>query len=568
MAASKESFEIQVFQTDHWVTSAQAGTEREAQKIAAEKMANPGVGGIRIVREWVGLGGRENTKVIHEQMKEAAKDDTVRPSAIEEAAWCDTADELVLAPARLAISRVLRQWLDKQTLTPTELIYNFRELKKAMDYETLVPASVGKIAAIHARDRKEDQQKRNARLWDLINDMAARIREANQRQDLPEIKDTVTLTQAWAQLQRAGDRRGLYGRVVLARKLTNDRSWLGKLEWLLAEVEKTQDAELLRLLDEPIADLCTPPEAMRDLLGRQPDLARAMITLIELVEGRLKADGDVIPSVTETLSRLCNNPSLPETRTALLTFLSRQLGGRQKLTFGSDDNQSAAYRDLIAKLMRPTGFGGGPEVAAAVALGYQRFVAEGGQTGRRNAVMQSCRMFESLCHRVIFICSLLDSALGKEFEKDLLTRLDDVMAAGNSMDAITPPKLAPHLRLSHLTGAWRSIQAQPAVPDARRERYVTQLAGFQDGFLAQTKLLDRLDDGAQPLRLRVLKLAQLAASGALFGAARQELQARLTAHTNRGDFSTAFTADLATPEEKQKALASVQATLRQVATAG
>ena len=566
MVASKESYEIQVFQVDHWVTSGNAGTERDAQKIVAEKMANPTIGGVRIVKEWIGLGGRENTKVVFEQMKEAVKNDKILPSAIEEAGFCETPGELVKGPGRLAISRVLRQWLDKQTLTPTELIYNFRELKKAMDYETLVPASVGKVAAIHARDRKEDPQKRSTALWDLINAQVAVIRDANQVNGLPELKDGVDLTQAWTAVQRAGDKRDLYIRVVLARKLAGDRSWLGKLEWLLAEVEKTQDAGLLQALDEIIADLCAPPEAMRDLLGRQPDLARAMITLIELVEGRLKADGDVIPTATETLSRLCNNPNLPETRAALLTFLSRQLGGRQKLTFGAEDNQAAAYRDLIAKLMRPTGFGGGPDVAGAVALGYQRFITEGGATGRRNAVLQSCRMFESLCHRVIFICALLDSAVGQEFEKDLIMRLDDIMAAAATMDQATPVKLPPHIRLSHVAGAWRSISVQSRVPENRRERYLGELAALQDGFVQQSKILDRLDDAAQPFRLRVLKLVQLAGSGALVGTQRQALDQRIQAHTGRADFQAAFTADVA-DADRPKALADFQTALRRAQAA-
>ncbi len=561
MVAKKEHFEIQVFQVDHWVTSGNAGTERDAQKIVAEKMANPTIGGVRIIKEWIGLGGRENTKVVFEQMKEVVKNEAIRPSAIEEAGFCEAPGELVQGPGRLAVSRVLRQWLDKQTLTPSELIYNFRELKKAMDYETLVPASVGKIAAIHARDRKEDQQKRNAALWDLINTQVALIRDANQANGLPEIKDGVDLAQAWATVTRAGDKRGLYIRVVLARKLSGERSWIGKLDWLLAEVEKTQDAELLAALDEIVADLCAPPEAMRDLLGRQPDLARAMMTLIELVEGRLKADGEVIPSSTETLSRLSNHPSLPETRAALLSFLSRQLGGRQKLTFGAEDNQAAAYRDLIAKLMRPTGFGGGPDVAAAVALGYQRFIPEGGATGRRNAVLQSCRMFESLCHRVIFICSLLDSVVGQEFEKDLIMRLDDIMAAGATMDQATPIKLPPHIRLSHVAGAWRSIRAQTRVPESRRERYMAELSALQDGFVQQTKIFDRLDDAAQPFRLRVLKLVQLAGSGALVGAQRFILEERIQVHTSRADFSAAYTGDVA-DADRPKALADFQTALR------
>ena len=73
-------------------------------------------------------------------------------------------------------------------MTPLELLYNHKNLKRALNLDTMVPSAVDKISSLHARVTGEDARQRKERMFDVIDRIAARAREVDAV-PLPELKN-------------------------------------------------------------------------------------------------------------------------------------------------------------------------------------------------------------------------------------------------------------------------------------------------------------------------------------------------------------------------------------------
>src|ERR1700733_4751563 len=142
--ARQENFELQVFQADHWVTPGYSGNGQDARKQAKGLLSNPNYGGVRIVRDLMRAGGKETSAVIFTEMREASKE-LIRAQPIDEAPMCVAAGDLHKSEARGAMHKVMRQYIEKMVLTPTEIMHNDRELKRVLDFEALVQSAVSRV---------------------------------------------------------------------------------------------------------------------------------------------------------------------------------------------------------------------------------------------------------------------------------------------------------------------------------------------------------------------------------------------------------------------------------------
>src|SRR5262249_17345249 len=100
--ARQENFELQVFQTDHWVTHGQFGNEQDARKQAKGLPSNANYAGVRIVRDVVRGGGQEASNVIFTQMREGPNKELIRAQPIDEAPMCRAPADLHKSDARNA----------------------------------------------------------------------------------------------------------------------------------------------------------------------------------------------------------------------------------------------------------------------------------------------------------------------------------------------------------------------------------------------------------------------------------------------------------------------------------
>jgi hypothetical protein len=562
--ARQENFELQVFQTDHWVTHGSSNSEQDAHKQAKGLLSNPNYGGVRIVRDVTRLSGKESSQVIFTQMREAPKE-LIRAQPIDEAAMCRASKDFHTPDARQTMHRVLRQYIDKMVLTPTELMHNHRELKRVLDFEALVPSAVSRVASLQAKESGEEPAKRNRALFDMINELHEQARLAADRPNLPDLAKVPSLSGVVARLEQlvGAEQIDYFALVCLSKDLIQTRSWLGKLERLLGLLKDDTHARSRALVDRVASDIFGSTDGLRDLLGRQPDLSTALCQLIDVIEGRYTPKGEDTPEVTMQLAEYLSSRGLVETRTALLRSVRRQLRGSVPLTRGDGEQQRRAYRDVALRLLRHGTILGGGSMADALAMGYQRFVEEGGTTGRRNATSRCVSTLDTQADQVRLMLALLEGELGAEHKDDFLGRIDSQVRRASSINDLTTASLPPRDKMQQSALLHRALIAS-SLPEAQRAELADRVDTMLAAFVEQSKIVERLDDPAASLRLRATRLVQFCASDALTrGKASKVARERVVAHLRQPSFDEKFVADIADPAERTAALRSFHNLLKQ-----
>ncbi|HUA56672.1 MAG TPA: hypothetical protein VMB81_31105 [Candidatus Sulfotelmatobacter sp.] len=562
--ARQENFELQVFQSDHWVTQGFSNNERDARKQAQGLLANPNYGGVRVVRDVMRAGGKESSVVIFTQMREATKE-LIRAQPIDEAPMCRVAADLHTVDARNTMQRVLRQYIDKMVLTPTEIMHNHRELKRVLDFEALVPAAVSRVAALQAKEAGEEPAKRNRALFEMINDLHEQARLAAERPNLPELSQSTDLNGVVVRLEKlvGPEQIDFFALVCLSKDLSQTRSWLGKLERLLGLLKDDGNPRSRSLVDRVASDIFGSTNGLRDMLGRQPDLSTALCQLIDIIEGRFTPKGEETPEVTGQLARYLSSRDLVETRLALLRSVKRQLKGSAPLTHGEGEQQRKAYRDVALRLLRNGTILGGGAMADALALGYQRFVEEGGATGRRNATARCASTLDTSADQIRVMLALLEGELGAEHKDEFVGRIDSLIRRADSVNALTTPSLPPRDKMQQTALLHKALVAS-SLPEPQRAELADRVDTLLANFVEQSKIVERLDDPSASLRLRATRLVQFCASDALTRAKASKIaRDRVVAHLRQPNFDQHFVADLTDPAEHTAALKSFYGLLKQ-----
>ena len=562
--ARQENFELQVFQSDHWVTQGFSNNERDARKQAQGLLANPNYGGVRVVRDVMRAGGKESSVVIFTQMREATKE-LIRAQPIDEAPMCRVAADLHTVDARNTMQRVLRQYIDKMVLTPTEIMHNHRELKRVLDFEALVPAAVSRVAALQAKEAGEEPAKRNRALFEMINDLHEQARLAAERPNLPELSQSTDLNGVVVRLEKlvGPEQIDFFALVCLSKDLSQTRSWLGKLERLLGLLKDDGNPRSRSLVDRVASDIFGSTNGLRDMLGRQPDLSTALCQLIDIIEGRFTPKGEETPEVTGQLARYLSSRDLVETRLALLRSVKRQLKGSAPLTHGEGEQQRKAYRDVALRLLRNGTILGGGAMADALALGYQRFVEEGGATGRRNATARCASTLDTSADQIRVMLALLEGELGAEHKDEFVGRIDSLIRRADSVNALTTPSLPPRDKMQQTALLHKALVAS-SLPEPQRAELADRVDTLLANFVEQSKIVERLDDPSASLRLRATRLVQFCASDALTrGKASKVAREHVVAHLRQPNFEQLFVADIAAPAERSAALKSFYGLLKQ-----
>lgn len=563
--ARQESFELQVFQVDHWVTQGHSGNEQDARKQAKSLLANPNYAGVRIVRDLVRGTGKESSAVIFTEMREAPSKELIRAQPIDEAPLCTAAADLHRTEARNAMHKVMRQYIEKVTLTPTEIMHSHRELKRVLDFEALVPSAVSRVAALQAREAGGEPQKRNKALFEMINELYEQARQAEERPNLPDLSKLPDLGGVVKRLEQivGADQIDYFTTVCLTKDLIQTRSWLGKLERLLGLIKDDTDPRSRAVIDRVASDIFGTTSGLRDLLGRQPDLSTALCAVIDVIEGKFQPKGSDTPEVTAQLAEYLSSREMVETRLALLRSVKRQMRGSVPLARGDGDSQRKAYRDIVLRAMRGGMMLGGAAMADALALGYQRFVEEGGQTGRRLAAARCVTTMETIADQIRFMLALLDGEVAVEQRADFTGKIDALIRHAATVDDLVGKSAQPREKMQQCALLHRALLASPLpleLRDPLADRVDTLLATYVD----QSKIVERLDDPSASLRLRATRLVQFCASDALTrGKASKTARAHVITHLRQPSFDTLFVADLADPAEHAGALKSFYRLLKQ-----
>ncbi|HRJ61241.1 MAG TPA: hypothetical protein PKZ97_12105 [Azospirillaceae bacterium] len=549
-------FEVQSYQAGRWILDARFEDEAEARSHGKRLLAGGKVDGYRVVKDWRRADGRHVETEVHSEFRAVSNAITIQP--IDEAPpICVKPDDMFAVESRMVMNRILRSYIDRMVVTPTEIMHNYSELKRLLDRDNIAAQAVGRVAALQAEKVKSDGRARRDEIFDMINGVTERARKASARKDLPDVTahGFRPLFEKLDAAESAEDRDFL-ARVVLSRDLVQMRNWMAKLDFL-SEVVRSDggltEAPLV-LVDGVIADVFGAPSVAQELLGEQRSLCDALCALIDLSRGRLTFYDRSEEDRAVQLNELLAFHDLDQTRYVMLEMVRRQVKSTQPLYRADPAAEMEAFNRLLLRVTTPEGIVGGPLMAEALVMRYMRFLEAGGALGRRQAMEQVVGCYKDAKDKVRFLIEFSGSDIGEQHFKDVSALLLKLTADSSAIGGFVDRNLPIRDNLEQITLLYAQV-AECMLPDPLRG----QLAGNLDNLLADyiiaSKVVERLDNPDDTLRHRANKLMMLCAPGMLQSPKALDIvRRRVVAHLRQPNFDKLYVADIPEPSAQQRAL--------------
>lgn len=554
MGSKRSSFEVHVYQADHWVLESLHDREERARDQALRLLSIGRAQGVRILRDWKRHDGSHSENEIFVQFRSATRH--IQLPEIEDPAICREVEDFYRVDSRITMTRLIRPYLDQVVLTPTELLHHHPELRRLLDSGVLIGNALQRIAVAQTALAGGDPADRRELLRQTLEGLAERARLAWARPDLEDL-GRLGLAPLYDQLSAnaSPEEVPFLTQVLLCRRLAQIREWLPKLDRLLDLVETDGPCgiEVVGVLDSAIADVIGSPEVMQTLLGFQRNLATALVRMIDLAEGRLETAARGVTDRAFRLGEALASDGLFDSRTVLFDLVRRQLRGTQPLMRADPEAERDGFDQVRRRLCHPEGILGGPGMAEALTLRFLRFLEAGGAAGRRQAIAELVEQFGGDAARIRYLLVLAESDLGRQHRQDVVAHLTRLTTGTSAAGLITPGKPIRD-SLEAIATLHEKILAS-ALPDAVRAR----IAGNLDSLLAATVgnplIVEQFDDPTLPPNLRVQRLIEMCIPGTLRSPqALASLRRGVLEYLRRNQFDVYSLADHQDPRLKEAAL--------------
>ncbi len=408
-----------------WTIDSLAASEVEALARAEELYADESCEGVRVLRGHFSASGQSFETQIMERMREGRRGAApIRLAAApDEEAWCETLADFYGAASRRAIARLLRNFLDRFQITPTELLYNARFIKQLDNQDTLLPGAVGRMAAIQAEARGADRRVRADVIDRLVAEATAKARDAAASRAAPKLgpEGLAALAETVAERAKDAAEQAFWLRYALSRAFEDANSLARKFEIAMGWAAAGIPPALMALIDEITAGVMGAASMIKDTLGNQPHLGAALLALADLAAGRHGPSLAGAPACFPTLAKLMAEAPMPETRLVLYDRLQREIASDKALSRDDAGAQLRLFEALIDKLVDGAGiFAGGPAMVEALARRSRRFDIVGGVEDLRFAAPDPAERFAR-------ILELEKTMPGRRAQQALATYLRDAI---------------------------------------------------------------------------------------------------------------------------------------------
>jgi hypothetical protein len=361
-------YEVMAFAAKRWQIDSVIEGEEPAVARARVLLEDGKADEVKVVRQrTMSLTGFTTQTVVFQEARSTEKKGEIALSAtLDKAPVCASPADLAGLESRILINRLLREFLDRFAITPTELLWDFAHLKRLQNQDNLLMAAIHHVARVQVQGPAQGQgQGERARALELVVEQAiALARELQPAKKALPVLDPADFD---------GFRRAVAARFPeplrhpltmarLADHLGEGRAWEHKLMLAAALVRDDLSPEALAIVDGIVADILGVGQMVQDLLGQQPSFGAALLSLGELIAGRVPDRPD-LPEARRVVARLIGR--LPASRRVLADRLVRELKSDKPL--GRDpEAEREKLAQLKDKLRDPSGgLLGGAEAEAA-----------------------------------------------------------------------------------------------------------------------------------------------------------------------------------------------------------
>ncbi|MBM3549361.1 MAG: hypothetical protein FJX54_20685 [Alphaproteobacteria bacterium] len=545
-----KTYEIQASRKGRW-TIEQTSTDQADAEVAAKALLNKlkDIEAIRVV-----LDGRSE-KVLFEQKKPQTKNPIVVPQ-IEEAPVCSNPDDLYGPQSRKIVNRLFRQYLDRAMLTPTEIMHSGREMKRVMDFESIVQTAIARVASVQKDSEGGDAKKRTDALWSMVNGISKRATEADKLK-LPSIRE-LGFDEAVKFVTKAAKPEELKFtlRCVFSRELSQTRSWYGKLTQVLEWSNTSRESAGLVLLDDFISDTLASGTLIADILGNQPNLAAALIKLLDIADGEYKPGRSQSPDMAgmeEMLCKLMKTGRLPASRDILLERVRSELRGTNPLSKNDANAEIERFCEIIDRVLLDRGVAGGTGMAEALVHRATVILNVGGANGQREGVVWVLRRGPWLTANAHFLISIMNGRMAAALDDVPATKLEALIGGIHDVAEIAGNAGSPMDHMRSVTNLYRAIEICIGLPPESAKAICAKLDELLHDYVVKGRIVEQMDNPGWKLHTRAFLLMQMCMPDVLpNGKAIMIARKAVVNHLRRPNFEVELVSGVTDPEEQKK----------------
>ena len=406
----RATFEVQLFKDDRWSISEVCKSESVAKKKATELLALKTTAGVRIVKE--SHFGKDNHREseIFKEMKETKEEEDLSVTGVDDSPICEKVSDYYKTASRTTMARLFAKYLEKHEMTPFEMLHSHNNLKRMINFQTMVPSAVDKTSTLHARATGKDTRTCRDDIFDALDIIAKKAREVEQMK-LPELTDSSlddVLAKIDAKFADQEDRTYM-ANVALTRESINWRGWIGKMAELLPMAQSQKDQRTKDMIDEILADIFMAKTVIKDVIGVSKHLGDAILRMIDLVESKCEPNKFAAEDLLELLNALFAAYLLPRSKQVIFDRLERDLNSAVRLTSSEDKHDDKPFFDiLVDRIIHEDHVGGGHALVTGLTERWARLYNVGGAGGRTKAMQGMCEKLKTGKRVFIYLLALYD----------------------------------------------------------------------------------------------------------------------------------------------------------------
>jgi hypothetical protein len=551
----RASFEVQVFQGGRWAINQVMPSEEAARDKATQLLLQKPIAGVRIIKESKFASGARESEIFC-KMKEVVEKDDFTVTPVKEAPLCEKVSDYYQTAARNTMARMFSKYLEKHEMTPFELLHSHKNLKRALNLDTMVPSAVDKIASLHARATGGDARKRKDVIFKAVDDIAARARDVDAAK-LPELKGS-TLDDLFKKIDakyQDEDERQFMATVAFVRTSVSWSGWLGKMSEILPMAQSQQDERARVMIDEMLADILVAKTIVKDVIGVSKHLGDALMRMLDLLEGKCKPTKFAVEELVELLNHLFSNDMLPKSHAVLVERIGRDLAGPIRLTNSEDKSDDKKFFDhMLERVVTDHGVVGGSAVSVGLTERWARLSNMGGAAARKKAMEDVRDKLESGVRKFVYLLDMYDPGAPADLRAAVEGQVRDLAATLSSIHKIAPHERTEKGRLQEATAIQRLV-LNSRLQSNTKDPLAVKFDEIVSDYIIANSVIERLDDKNLHFRDRATRLVTFCASGVLtVGRATTIARDSIVAYLRRKDFIAAFTDDIPDPAGKEKAI--------------
>ena len=436
MLRKDHTFEVFVGAGNRWTIVKVHPTQKQAQAHAEALLESKQHEAARVVQ----VDGSGEETVVFEEEGEGPAEKPVTIVAIDMAPVCMDLADFYKFEARKTAGRLMRKYLDQQGITALELAHAPGYLKFLVRKGDFLNQAVQFVASLRARTTEMPLKECAEFVERMVGQINSRIPEAREVEEFHVhikehgLKGLMKMVGGSV----ADENREFFVRVGLAAYLGGAGDWSGKLELLMEQVSASPGPDGLALLDEVIAEILDGAEAIKLVLGPQPDLGTALLCMVQLSKGSLKVRDP--GSVCGRLNAILSRTNLPLTRQILLERVHRQLAGIAPLSREGRGEDRAKFTTIVRALMEISGISGGSDMCDAVTERSRIvMVEEGGDMTPEQGLSITLNLLPTRAAQLGFLLELFGTPFEEKHHVAVLGALAGQVAALTSINTLMPP---------------------------------------------------------------------------------------------------------------------------------